>query len=263
MAFCTDPSVTYLNKFGYNVVRLPRTGISPMDVLGKRDSVERLGRLSSVWKTTMAEPAVGAPQAAADLEGQKSQDLELSIGLKVLENALRGLGAAVPSVDFAFRQARKVQFTYTNITSVSVAPLDAGNYLSSGDLNTANPVVAQYFLDDEAHAFLIVDVLQSDSICVTAKTENGIEAELDVPAIQGVVGASIGVKRGGASSSAITFQGRQPITFGFKAFVIAFTDGHWTLKGAKASGDMAFAVEDEDSAASEPVLFASSGTVRL
>ncbi|MBL0157128.1 MAG: hypothetical protein IPP47_08510 [Bryobacterales bacterium] len=263
MAFCTDPSVTYLNKFGYNVVRLPRKGISPMDVLGRRDSVERLGRLSAVWKTTAPEPQLSVPQPVADVEGRRSQDLELSIGLKVLENALRGLGAAVPSVDSAFQQARKVQFTYTNITSVSVAPLDAGNYLASGDLNVANPVVSQYFLDDDAHAFLIVDVLRSDSICVTAKAASGIAVDVDVPAIQGIVGAEVGVKHGGANSSTIIFQGPEPITFGFKAFVIAFVDGHWTLKGTKASGDMAFAVPGEDGDDGEPVMFSTSGTVRL
>lgn len=263
MAFCSDPSVTYLNKFGYNVVRLPRKGIEPMDVLGKRDSVERLGRLSAVWKTQAPEPRPSAPQPVADVEGRKSQDLELSIGLKALENALRGLGAAVPSVDFAFRQARKVQFTYTNITSVSVDPLEAGNYLASGDLSVANPVVAQYFLEDDAHAFLIVDVLRSDSICVTAKAESGISVDLDVPAIQGIVGAGVGVKQGGASSSTVIFQGPEPVTFGFKAFAIAFADGHWTLKGTKASGAMAFAIPGEDTGGDEPVLFATSGTVRL
>jgi hypothetical protein len=263
MAFCKDPSVTYLNKFGYNVVRLPRKGIGPMDVLGKRDSVERLGRLSAVWKTTASEPPIGPPQAVADLEGQKSQDLELSIGLKVLENALKGLGAAAPSLNAAFQQARKVQFTYTNVTSVSVAPLDAGNYLAGGDLNSSNPIVAQYFLEDDAQAFLIVDVLQSDSISVTAKSENGVEAKLDVPSIQGIVGANIGVKHGGSNSAAVTFKGPEPITFGFKAFAIAFVDGRWTLKGSKSSGDMAFAVEEDDAAISEPVLFTTSGTVRF
>lgn len=263
MAFCNDPSITFLNKFGYNVVRLPRKDISPMDVLGKRDSVERLGRLSAIWKTAAAEPAVSAPQPVSDVEGQKSQDLELSIGLKVLENALKGLGAAVPSLNFAFKQARKVQFTYTNVTSASVEPLDVGNYLASGDLNTNNAAVAPYFLDEDAHAFLIVDVLRSDSISVTAKSESGVETTLDVPAIQGVVGVNIGVKPGSAGSSTITFKGPEPITFGFKAFIIAYSDGRWTLRGAKASGDMAFAVGGEDVDSSEPVLFTTSGTVLL
>ena len=29
-----DPSVTFLNKFGYNVVKLPRVGIEPLDLIG-------------------------------------------------------------------------------------------------------------------------------------------------------------------------------------------------------------------------------------
>ena len=38
-----DPSVTYLNKLGYNVVKLPRTGIEPMDVIGRDQTVQWLG----------------------------------------------------------------------------------------------------------------------------------------------------------------------------------------------------------------------------
>ena len=31
MAFsCKDPSLTYLNRYGYNVVTLPRTGLDPL-----------------------------------------------------------------------------------------------------------------------------------------------------------------------------------------------------------------------------------------
>ena len=30
-----DPSITFLNKFGYNVIKLPRTGIEPLDVIGR------------------------------------------------------------------------------------------------------------------------------------------------------------------------------------------------------------------------------------
>ena len=32
MAKVKDPSITYLNSLGYNVVKLPRAGIEPMDV---------------------------------------------------------------------------------------------------------------------------------------------------------------------------------------------------------------------------------------
>jgi hypothetical protein len=75
-----------------------------------------------------------------------------------------------------------------------VEPFDAGNYLAAGDLNTLNPVVQHYFSDD-AEAFLIVDVLKSDSVKTTATDEHGADISLDVPAIQAAVGANVSVGR--------------------------------------------------------------------
>ncbi|HTF70303.1 MAG TPA: hypothetical protein VK638_47265, partial [Edaphobacter sp.] len=226
MGFCKDPSLTSLNKFGYNVVRLPRTGIEPMMVLGKRQSLELLGKLSTVWKTTVPEPIPGPPATVADLEGSQSDKLELSIGLKILANALQGLGAAVPSLEFGFTRARKVQFTYSKVSSTSIAPLEAGSYLASGDL-LPNPLVAPYFLGEDGHAFLTIDVLKSDTVIVEASDEHGVDVALDIPAMQGAVGAKIGVKSSNASNSKISFKGEKAITFGFKAFAIAFDHGKW------------------------------------
>jgi hypothetical protein len=265
MGICKDPSLTFLNKFGYNVVRLPRAGIEPMLVLGKGTSLEMLGKLSTVWKTSAGEPTVGTPQPVGDLNGKQSDKLELSIGLKILANALKGLGATVPSLDFAFTRARKIQFTYTNVTSTSVAPLEAGNYLAAGDLNTANSLVEGYFLGEDGHAFLIVDVLKSDTISVTASAEDGSDVKLDVPAIQGVVGASVGVKSGNASDSTIEFKGPSAITFGFKVFAISFEDGRWRLRGVKAGQDLAFAFDPNEGTedASDAVLFTTTGLVNF
>jgi hypothetical protein len=117
-----------------------------MHVLGQKDSLEMLGPLSSVWKTSAPAPIPGPPVPVADVNGRQSDKLELSIGLKILANALAGLvGDSVPSVSFAFKRARKVQFTYTGVTSMSVLPLDAGAYLASGDIEDSNPVVQSYF----------------------------------------------------------------------------------------------------------------------
>lgn len=170
MPSCKDPSITFLNKFGYNVVKLPRTGIEPLDVVGRDKSTEWLGKLSAVWKSTVAVPQPGAPQPAVDVQGQKSDQLELSIGLKVLENALKAFGATVPTLSFAFQKARKVQFTFTNVASTFVAPLEAGNFLAAGDLNTNNPVVEHYFLEDDPQAFLLTEVLNAKPKSVTNTT---------------------------------------------------------------------------------------------
>ncbi len=267
MGICKDSSLTYLNQYGYNVIRLPRPGIEPMQVLGRGQSLEMLGNLSSIWNTTESVPAPGAPTALPDIENKRSDKLELSIGLRILANAIQGFSGAMPTLDTVFNRARRVQFTYSNVTSTAVLPLDAGNYLASGDLKSANPLVSSYFLGEDGEAFLIVDVLKSDTVTITATSAKDLGVALDVPALQNAVGGKVKVQSGGQDESAITFKGPQPITFGFKAFVIAFVGGRWTLKGAKASQNLAFDVEAPESVEEEEenlgVLFTTSGLTSL
>ena len=49
MPWCEDKAITYLNKFGYNVIKLPRAGIEPLDVLGRDRVVQPLGTAAQFW----------------------------------------------------------------------------------------------------------------------------------------------------------------------------------------------------------------------
>ena len=263
-----DPSVTFLNQFGYNVVKLPRVGIEPMDIIGRDETTQWLGPLASVWKSTEAVPIPSPPRAAAPINGQKTDQLQVTFGLKILANALAAFGATVPALDATYSRARKVQFAYTNVTSTVVAPLEAGNYLAAGTLNTANPVVTHYFTDEDPQAFLIVDVLKSDTITVTASDEHGVELALDVPNIQALVGAKVAVKPSGTSSSSLAFSGQQPVTFGFIVDEIEFDGVRWSLRGAAPSGALAFSAGAAGQAGSAvvaeaPILLGTGCRVRI
>jgi hypothetical protein len=259
---CKDPSITYLNKFGYNVVRLPRAGVEPLDVVGRDRTTEWLGPLSSVWRSSLPVPVPGPPRPAVDVQGRCSGKIDLSIGLRILANALKAFGAATSSLEFAFQRTSKLTFTFTNVASVAIAPLQAGNYLSNGDLDTRNPIVRNYFLDDEdrdAQAYLIFDVLKSDSITIHATSDSS--AHLDLPAIQSAVGTNVAASWANNQQSALTFRGPSPVTFGFRAMEIHYVDGAWSLEGAKPSGAIAFAASHQAGDAA-PVLI-RPGFVRL
>jgi hypothetical protein len=264
MAKKKDPSITFLNKFGYNVIKLPRVGIEPLDVIGSDTSNQWLGPLRTVWKSTLAEPSPSAPRAAAAISGQKTDKLDVSFGLKILANALAAFGATVPSVDFAFTRARNVQFAYTDVTSTVVAPFDAGEYLKAGSLSSDNPVVKHYFLDPGAEAFLIVDVLKSASITVAATDEHGVGVSVDVPAIQGVVGANVSVKPSSSSNDTLTFSGKVPVSFGFIVDRIQFDGKSWSLSGEAPSGQNALGVGGADKAQPPaPILLGSGCQISL
>jgi hypothetical protein len=253
-----DPSITFLNKFGYNVIKLPRTGIEPLDVIGRDHGMQWLGPLSKVWTATGPEPLPGPPHPAAAVNGQRTDALELSFGLSVLANTLAAFGASAPSLHTAYKSAHAVQFTYSNVTSTSVSPFDAGNYLAAGTLRSDNPVVQNYFGNEKANAYLIVEVLKADSITVTATDSHGTEVGIDLPHIEAVLDAKIGVKPSSASNSTITFTGPIPVTFGFAVQQIAREGDRWTLRGAAPSADIAFGAVpegDETKDESNPMVF--------
>ena len=236
-----DPSITFLNKFGYNVVKLPRTGIEPMDVIGRDQVTQWLGPIAKVWNSKIPAPVPGPPNPAVAVNGQRTDSLELSLGLSVLANTLAAFGASVPSLSVAYSHASSVQFTYSDVTSTSVTPFDAGSYLAEGTLQTNNPVVKNYFFGEKARAYLIIEVLKASSITVTATDSRGVPVEIDVPALEGIVKGKVGVKPSSESKSTITFTGNVPVTFGFSVQQIAREGDEWSLQGAAASGEIAFA----------------------
>ncbi len=235
-----DPSITFLNKFGYNVIRLPRTGIEPLDVIGRDQSMQWLGPITKVWTSASPVPLPGPANPAAAVNGQRTGGLDLSFGLSILASTLAAFGASAPSLNVAFKNAHAVQFTYSNVTSTSVSPFDAGNYLSAGTLRTDNPVVMNYFGNDKTKAYLILEVLKANSITVTATDSHGSEVSLDLPHIEGIADAKIGVKPSGSSNSTVTFTGPVPVTFGFAVQQIARQEDKWVLRGAAPGADIAF-----------------------
>jgi hypothetical protein len=244
MGMCKDPVTQELNKRGYNLVKLPRVGIEPLDVLGRDgDSMEKLGSVTEVWTSAVAAPIAGAPAPAAGIGGQKTSDLDVGIGLKLLSNVLSGLGGGIslPSLNAAFKNSKKVQFEFVNVESTSVTPFALGKFLASGTLDTSNPFVTHYFGNDETQEYIIFDVLKSDTLTVTSKTESGVAVDADIGALSGALSANVKVKAGSTGSSELTFKSAVKATFAFKLFEVFFENGKWVPKGAAADDDLSFA----------------------
>jgi hypothetical protein len=268
MGVCKDPVTTELNKRGYNLVKLPRVGIDPMDVLGREnDSMEKLGSIAEVWTSTAPVPPMGSPAAVAGVTGEKTSDLDVGIGLKLLADALAGLGAglSLPSLNLAFKKAKTVQFKFINVESTSITPFALGKFLANGTLDMSNPFVSHYFGNDETQEYIIFDVLKSDAISVTAKTETGTTVEADIGALTGALKASVSAKAGSTGASEITFEGKVKATFAFKLFEVMFENGKWVPKGVGADDGLSFSVGDDAEGAGkvQPAVIAPGRRLRL
>jgi hypothetical protein len=269
MGMCKDPTTQELNKRGYNLVKLPRVGIEPMDVLGREDkSLEKLGSITEIWTSRAVVPVPGSPTAVAGIEGSRSSDLDVSIGLKLLSDALAGLGGGIslPALNVAFKSAKKVQFKFVNVESTSITPFSLGKFLANGTLDVGNPFVSHFFGNDETEDYIVVDVLKSDSISVTGKTDKGAEVGADIGALSGALGAKVSVKAGSSETSEITFTGAVKATFAFKVFQVMFENGKWIPKGVGASEDLSFAATDDagsDSVFGQGVVLNPGGRIRV
>jgi hypothetical protein len=251
------------------VVRVPRAGIEPLDVLGRDGkSIEKLGSLTEVWTSTEGPPKAADPEPASSITGQKTQSLDLGIGLKLLAGVLSGMGTGVglPSLQFNYKSSHSVEFKFVDVYSVSVTAFALGKYLAHGSLDLANPVAQAYFGNEETEEYVITDVLKSNSVSVTAKTDSGTDVTLDLPTIQNMVGANVTVKAGTGSSGELVYQGKNQLTFGFKVFQTFYENGAWRVRGVQAAGDLAFGGSSGGGAeevVGQPMLLNPGGMIRF
>ncbi|HEY3823518.1 MAG TPA: hypothetical protein VGL82_03125 [Bryobacteraceae bacterium] len=260
----SDPGLIYLNSRGYNVVRYPSAKLRPLGLIGRAGTEKKfLGKIDRVWKTELALPVEGEPELAPGIEGSMSCETDLSFGLNFLANALAIFGAKGPGLELSYKKAQSVEFRFGDVRVAGIDPLDIGDYFTKGSLRMDNPVVKLYLLGEDNEMLLITEVLQAGSISVTAKTNSGEEIALDVPAIEGLLGAKVGVKPGAAGRNELTYEdkeGRNSLPIGFKAFRLYCRDGALDLEDVAASGSNAFA--EEEASAPSPVVFAE-GSVDL
>ncbi|MEO8449260.1 MAG: hypothetical protein ABI647_05685 [Gemmatimonadota bacterium] len=245
MGICKDPRLTYLNEQGYNVIRLPRKGITPLGVLGRDHRAKNwLGTLDQIWQSDIAPPKPGDPQPVSTLKGTKTSELKLSVGLDILANALSGmLGGSAPSLDAAYQGAKSVQFSFQDVRSVGIDPFVVGNFLAKGDLADRNPLIKRYFSNvKDVDALVITEVLEAKSVGVIAKKDATKALAVDVPNIKAVLGAKVEVSATDSSNVEVKYEGPDYLVFGFKAFGIGMLNGEWQIYGVAPSEEGSFAV---------------------
>lgn len=243
MPICRDPLLTYLNRDGYNVVRRPRAGIAPLDALGQDGGhPEWLGQLQTIWESSTDLPRPGSEEPVASVNLQEDQfvtaELSFAVGSELLDRVLQGLGASLPSVGFALRRRSRFSFRINDPKRLAIDPLEIGKFLADGDLHTENPFVRRYFTNDRARAFVISETLRSRSVTLTATRGVSGEASINAAAVEELLKADGAIEASRTSDEAITFEGPDPVVFGFKSFQIGYLNGEWNVDCAEPSGNL-------------------------
>lgn len=261
MGICTDKSTTYLRRLGYNVVRHPREGVRPLDLIGRqRDSVTYLGSIEKLITTPPGPlPRMKTDHAAAGISGQSSSKLSLAVGLNVLCAVLSAFGAGAGATA-KYKDAKTIQFIFGDVLTDHVAPLDIGNFLKNGEVDDENPILNQYVMGN-GRLYVLTRTIKTNKFTVKAEGSGGAEVRLDVPAIQQILDGHVRVSTESDSGGTVTYEGTKNLTFGFECFEVGVEEGTLTMMSAKAGS---IALSGATGAASaEPIILDPVGLLDL
>lgn len=258
MGICIDSSTKFLKKLGYNVVRLPRAGIAPLQLIGvQRGEALELGTLDKLIVSSSApSPTLKLDESVSSIDGQRSSALSANIGLNVLGGIIGAMGGNL-GIDAAYKGAKTITFQYANVFGDSIAPLDAGRYLRDATVDIGNKIVEQYVLGN-GRLYLITRTIKSKKFRVEAKSSSGGSVGVDVPVLQQVAGGKVKIEIDTSGSNAVTFEGEVPLIFGFQCLDVGVRDGVLSLENT-ASGSIAMAAGAEPS----PIQLATDGLLEL
>jgi hypothetical protein len=215
----------WLKDFGFNALALPRRGLGPFDVLledGKGIFSSKAGTLDQVLASQVArpEPTVGEPTGS--IAQRLGRRMELKFGLSLLDSVLGGLLGSKLGAETGFRHAKDLEITYEDVTQDSVPLLTLQAWMEGAEI--VAPQAARSMLGDEKLA-VVTAVLRSAKLSVAATRDGGASVALDVPAISGIVAAEGKVARSSTDGTTVTFEGGEPIAFGFQAYVMLYDGG--------------------------------------
>ncbi|BAT54416.1 hypothetical protein NOS3756_33850 [Nostoc sp. NIES-3756] len=219
MATCKDQAIDHLNQLGYNAIKLPREGITPLTILS-RDPKTSISSIYGNVTDIIADPVPTLPKVfenlqAGTISGIRTNKLELKFGISILNDLLSALGGKSAGIESVFGKASTIEFEYENVQYDTVMPASVTKFLRG-----ANPSIEQDFIpqfNEQGEAYIIIDVLKSNSfgIRLYQDSERGIDINID--ALKNVIGLSSKISVEKKVDTKISFNGSQALGFGFKA----------------------------------------------
>jgi hypothetical protein len=227
IVICSDPLVEFLKAQGYCVVRVPRADLRPLQLLAKQDgALERIGDLDQALAPGEAPaPEVSVAVPLPTLSGRRTGTLSAGIGLSLLGDAFRAVGAAPPSLGVSFQPGTTMSLAFDGVTEDRVDLVSLDRYLAAADVRPGSPTVSALLDSDDV--YVITTVVRCRRLLVSARRSDGGSVALAVPDLQGTVdvGGTFSVRAEGDTE--VAYEGRTPVAFGFKAVRLRYQDGQY------------------------------------
>jgi hypothetical protein len=222
-----DALVKLLNRYGYQPVLLPRTGVAPPELytfaehrLIRRGPLEKY--LAAPLQFTERNGRLG------NIEGEVTSGKNLEAAVGFLGNALAALGiASLPKVDLSFAGSKSLAFAFSDVTYRGVDPSDLEDPLQGFKVPPSIPDA--YVTDGALHvafeyAYAKTLVLRrADGQAFAADVSGGVGQWVDL-------GAQAKVEVRKNSEVAFTSAGDEVAAFAYKAGRLQRAGTRWLFE---------------------------------
>lgn len=235
-----------LAEFGYNLVALPKEGISPLLLLykNKRDvSSAGIDMQQLFGVGNFPPPAIESNIPLANLDLKSEITFNAEAGISVLDWLLQKLKMGKLAGEFSTNHLKSVSIRYNNILQDEIKLGELDNYLTSSKPQLDNFTTFRKRLE-KSKLYVINSILKSNSFSVSAINKNNQQADIEAT-IRGVVDADVKVDRGGENSVNLKHESSKPIVFAFKAQRIIYDEKKWWEFFKKNDLKIEFRIKDE------------------
>jgi hypothetical protein len=222
--WCHDPLLQTLAELGYCAVRLPRTGINPLQLIVEgRRSFHPFGDLATILSPGENPLPSITTDKSVTLRTTRSGRLKLGLGLALLNGFVSAFGGSPVGLDALYSRATSLSFDFGGVTHrrVDLAHLDA--FLTTADIQISGQTTEE--LLDASNLYAVIATLESKTFSVTPTGDSVHNAHLSIDALKDVVGTKLTVASVEKDSGEMTYAGTVPLVFAFQAVRLVYEDG--------------------------------------
>jgi hypothetical protein len=225
-----DPLVRlFLDKYRMNLLSVPREKANVGDVyVESGGQMSAPGNVANLFTGKFKLPAVTKNERLAALAAERSAEIEVSVGLKLLQGFLAALGAAASIGDvgasYQRANARTVRFRISDATREAVDSTAFGKSLIDQELDEKHPFVAP-----KNRYFVTTAVIRAKQIALFAQDDmkQAVDVGLDAAALK-LLETKAGVKLTRHTQGEATWEGPRAL-----ALAVELVELVWNEKKGK------------------------------
>lgn len=224
MRICKNKATDIIrNKYKANPLMVPDSRVQPYEtIVAGNKEFNFFGNISNVLSSNGLHFAIKTSQLA-DVEFKKTKDVNIKLGIKILDGFLKALKIPSALVGLSLKGAKTISFSFLDAERHYLELTAFGKELSDNNTMIDTGNVALTMLDDDKKLCLITDAFVSPKLEVIVDKASDNNFEVDIPVIEKYVADAnleVGVKK--ESKSSISFSGPTPLTYAFSCIQIGF-----------------------------------------